>query len=771
MNNNEYAQFLEKKQQHQVTVGFDAENLSEKLFDYQKAIVTWAVKRGRAAIFADTGMGKSFMQSAWAGAVYNYTNKNVLILAPLCVAPQTVKEAAKLGVNIKYVREPQQETGIYITNYEMMDAFEDQIKQGLFSAIVLDESSILKHQDSKTRSKIIDLCKDIPYRLSCTATPSPNDFMELGSQAEFLGLMTSMEMLAMFFTHDSSETSKWRLKGHGRSKFWEWLATWSVLIKKPSDLGFSDKGYDLPPLNIDHVKIEGDLVIEDTGLKARNLAKKLTVDERVAACAEMVNKTTGSIIVWCHRNEEGQKLRELIPDAIEVSGADDIDEKEEKLDLFTNGKARVLITKPKIAGFGMNWQHCNQMYFVGLSDSYEQIYQAIRRCWRFGQTKPVDVFMVAHSAEGQVLENIKRKEDQANEMTREMISFMREFQEKEVKQLVRDVAIYKRDVIKKDNFELHLSDCVDLVKELPDESIDYSIFSPPFASLYTYSNSDRDMGNSKDYNEFWHHFKFMVKELHRAMASGRNVSVHCMNLPTSKVRDGYIGIRDFRGDIIRCFQEAGFVYHSEVAIWKDPVVAMQRTKALGLLWKQIKKDSSMNRQGLPDYVVTFRKLGVNKKPISHTPEEFGVDKWQHYASPVWFDIKQSNTLNGRMAREEEDERHICPLQLDLIERCLDLWSAKGDTVFSPFTGIGSEGVVSLAMGRKFIGSELKESYFKIASENLANAHNFKLESKKFDFDARSAAVNFHKRKEKKKEVEIEEPTEYAEVLENQLSLI
>jgi DNA modification methylase len=369
------------------------------------------------------------------------------------------------------------------------------------------------------------------------------------------------------------------------------------------------------------------------------------------------------------------------------------------------------------------------------------------------------------------LENIKRKEDQANEMTREMISFMREFQEKEVKQLVRDVAIYKRDVIKKDNFELHLSDCVDLVKELPDESIDYSIFSPPFASLYTYSNSDRDMGNSKDYNEFWHHFKFMVKELHRAMASGRNVSVHCMNLPTSKVRDGYIGIRDFRGDIIRCFQEAGFVYHSEVAIWKDPVVAMQRTKALGLLWKQIKKDSSMNRQGLPDYVVTFRKLGVNKKPISHTPEEFGVDKWQHYASPVWFDIKQSNTLNGRMAREEEDERHICPLQLDLIERCLDLWSAKGDTVFSPFTGIGSEGVVSLAMGRKFIGSELKESYFKIASENLANAHNFKLESKKFDFDARSAAVNFHKRKEKKKEVEIEETIEYAQDLENQLSLI
>jgi hypothetical protein len=232
------------------------------------------------------------------------------------------------------------------------------------------------------------------------------------------------------------------------------------------------------------------------------------------------------------------------------------------------------------------------------------------------------------------------------------------------------------------------------------------------------------------------------------MASGRNVSVHCMNLPTSKVRDGYIGIRDFRGDIIRCFQEAGFVYHSEVCIWKDPVVAMQRTKALGLLWKQIKKDSSMNRQGIPDYVVTFRKLGANKKPISHTPEEFGVDKWQHYASPVWFDIRQSNTLNGRMARSDEDERHICPLQLDLIQRCLDLWSAKGDTVFSPFAGIGSEGVVSLAMGRKFIGSELKESYYKIAGDNLSNSKNFKLESMKFVANPREAAVGFHKRKNK-----------------------
>lgn len=396
----------------------------------------------------------------------------------------------------------------------------------------------------------------------------------------------------------------------------------------------------------------------------------------------------------------------------------------------------------------MNWQHCNQMAFVGLSDSYEQIYQAIRRSWRFGQTKPVTVFMIAHSDEGAVLENVKRKEAQAEEMAKSMIAHMREFQEKNVRSLEREKSEYKRDTVKGENFEAHLGDCVDVARSLPDESIDFSVFSPPFASLYTYSNSDRDMGNSSDYETFWTHFNFLIKELYRILLSGRNIAVHCMNLPTSKTRDGVIGIRDFRGDIIRAFQTHGFIYHSEVTVWKDPVVAMQRTKALGLLWKQIKKDSSMSRMGIPDYVVTFRKPGVNPKPISHTPEEFTVDKWQHYASPCWFDIKQSNTLNGwRGGREDDDERHIAPLQLDLIQRCLEMWSAKGDTVFSPFLGIGSEGVISLAMGRKFIGSELKESYFRLACKNLNQAKSFDLKEFKITANPRELAVNFHSRNE------------------------
>jgi superfamily II DNA or RNA helicase len=252
----EYEKFLAEKSFKELTVGFDWDMLPEKLFPFQKAIVKWALKRGRACIFADTGLGKSFMQCAWAEAVSQYNGNRVLIVTPLCVAPQTVKEAEKLGISVKYVREMDwKSTGIYITNYEMIDNFREAIDKGWFDGIVLDESSILKHQDSKTRAKMIEIAKDIPYRLSCTATPSPNDFMELGSQAEFIGVMTQPEMLAMFFTHDSGETSKWRLKGHGRSKFWEWLATWAVFIKKPSDLGFSDEGYNLPPLEIKEVRI------------------------------------------------------------------------------------------------------------------------------------------------------------------------------------------------------------------------------------------------------------------------------------------------------------------------------------------------------------------------------------------------------------------------------------------------------------------------------------------------------------------------------------
>lgn len=269
-----------------------------------------------------------------------------------------------------------------------------------------------------------------------------------------------------------------------------------------------------------------------------------------------------------------------------------------------------------------------------------------------------------------------------------------------------------------DRYALYQGDCVDVVKGIPDNSIHYTIFSPPFASLYTYSSSDRDMGNSKDGEEFQKHFEFLINELYRITMPGRLVSVHCMNLPAMKSRDGFIGVKDFRGDIIRQFINAGFIFHSEVCIWKNPVTEMQRTKALGLLHKQIRKDSAMCRQGLPDYLVTFRKPGENPEPIPHTHETFPVNVWQRYASPVWMDIRQSNTLQRKSARDEKDEKHICPLQLDVIERGIDLWTNPGDIVLDPFAGIGSVPYQALSMDRRAIGIELKDTYFNQMKNNM-----------------------------------------------------
>lgn len=272
-----------------------------------------------------------------------------------------------------------------------------------------------------------------------------------------------------------------------------------------------------------------------------------------------------------------------------------------------------------------------------------------------------------------------------------------------------------------DNYTVYHGDCVDVLKGIPDATIDYSIFSPPFASLYTYSNSPRDMGNVRNDEEFFEHFAFLIAELRRVMKPGHNVSFHCMLMPTSKERDGYIGLKDFRGDLIRAFQAHGFIYASEVCIWKDPVTSMQRTKALGLLHKTVRTNACMSRQGIPDYLVTMRAPGEMVDKVTHDPEQYPVDKWQKVASPVWMDIDPSDTLQYRSAREHDDERHICPLQLEVIRRGIDLWTKPGDVVLSPFTGIGSEGFVAVEMGRKFVGAELKQSYFEQAARNLAAA--------------------------------------------------
>lgn len=721
----DYDDFIKTKRRAEVATGHQPGQLNEHLFDFQHAIVSWAVRRGRAAIFADTGLGKTLMQLSWADEVASHTGGMVLVLAPLAVSEQTIEQGSTFGIEVKRVPQGGTPTspGVWITNYERMDAIDFTELNGL----VLDESSILKAHDGKTRQRIIDAAQGVPYRLSCTATPSPNDFEELGNQCEFLGVMSRTEMLATYFVNDTGDTGTWRLKGWGASKFWEWMGTWSVVLRSPADIGFDGSRYDLPPLEyVEHVvqtePLEGDLFSRPAmGLAERRKAQRDSIEARCKALSDVVNAEPNEPwLIWCHLNDEAEMLTQMIQGAVNVQGSDAPEYKSKNLLGFAHGDVRVLISKPKIAGFGMNWQHCNRMAFVGLDDSFEKFYQAVRRCYRFGQKREVKVHIFTAENEGQILANIKRKEVQHHEMSANMIEHMKDIMNKELAGQENIVDEYREDTKTGNGYTVHLGDCVKWTKRMENNSIDYSIFSPPFADLFVYSNSDHDMGNCKDDAEFVAQLKFLISELFRIIKPGRNVSFHCMNLPTTKMRQGFIGLRDFRGDLIRAFQDAGFIYHSEVCIWKDPVVAMQRTKALGLLHKTIRENSSMSRMGLPDYVVTMRKPGDCVERVTHG-DDLPVQLWQKYASPIWDDINQGRTLNKLPARDENDEKHMCPLQLDVIERCIHLWTNPGDVVFSPFTGIGSEGYCAVKMGRKFIGTELKPSYWELACQNIEDA--------------------------------------------------
>lgn len=720
----EYEDFVAAKRRQEVATGHKPIELNEHLFDFQHAIVSWAVRRGRAAIFADTGLGKTLMQLSWADEVASHTNGIVLVLAPLAVSEQTIEQGSTFGIEVKRVPHGETPTqpGVWITNYERMDAIDFDSLHGL----VLDESSILKSHTGKTRTELINRCQSVPYRLSCTATPSPNDFEELGNQCEFLGVMTRTEMLATYFMNDTGDTGTWVLKGWGASRFWEWMGSWAVVLRNPSDIGFDGSRYNLPaPEYHEHVvetDVSGDLFAKPAQtMLERRKAQRDSIEARCIELAKVVNADTSEPwLIWCHLNDEAEMLKSMIEGAVNVQGSDSVEFKTDAMMRFSRGELRVLISKPKICGYGMNWQHCARMAFVGLDDSFEKFYQAVRRCYRFGQKRHVQVHVFTAENEGQILLNLKRKEAQHHEMSQKMVEHMKDIMNAELQGTSNIVDEYREDVYEGDGFTVHLSDCVKLAKKMKANSVDYSVFSPPFADLFVYSNSDHDMGNCKDDKEFAAQMKFLIDELFRVIKPGHNVSFHCMNLPTTKMRQGFIGLRDFRGDLIRAFQDAGFIYHSEVCIWKDPVVAMQRTKALGLLHKTIRENATMSRMGLPDYVVTMRKPGEIEERVTHG-DDLPVAMWQKYASPIWDDIDQSRTLNKLPARDENDTKHMCPLQLDVIERCIHLWTNPGDLVFSPFTGIGSEGYCAIKMGRKFIGSELKPQYWELACKNIEDA--------------------------------------------------
>lgn len=441
-----YKEFLQNKRFVLESSGFDIakDQLNSMLYDFQKDIVRWALKKGKACIFADCGLGKTPMQLSWAHQVHKHTGGKILILAPLAVASQTRREAEKFGYSAKVVDQQSDcIDGINITNYEKLDRF----VANEFVGIVLDESSILKSYSGKVRTAIIQNFHDIPYKLACTATPAPNDYMELGNHSEFCGVMTRPEMLSMFFVHDGGETSKWRLKGHAEDVFWQWLATFCVFVDNPRNIGYEVNGYNLPKLNIQEIIVDGDEPThESLSLTERRQARKDSLELRCKQAASLVNDSDEQWLVWCDLNDESHKLHELINESVEVQGSDKDEHKSNSMLNFSNGDIKCLVTKPKIAGFGMNWQNCHNMIFTGLSDSYEQYYQAIRRCWRFGQDKEVNVYIIISKKEGCVKENIERKQNDFLKMQREMTSLTKEITKKELKSTCRISTPYEPEI-------------------------------------------------------------------------------------------------------------------------------------------------------------------------------------------------------------------------------------------------------------------------------------------------------------------------------------
>lgn len=417
-------------------INVDPDELNPMLFDFQRDIVRWALAKGRTAIFADCGLGKTIMQLEWADQIRRRTGGKVLILAPLAVSDQTKREGETFGIKVNICTSQTDVTtdAVNITNYEKLDNFIGNE----FTAIVLDESSILKAFAGKIRNQIINCFAKTPYKLACTATPAPNDFMELGNHSEFLGVMTRAEMLSMFFVHDGGETSKWRLKGHAESLFWQWMASWCVVVDNPENLGYKAKGYALPALNIKQIIVDGEEpIMSSLTLTERREARRESLSERCKAAADIINNSADNWLVWCDLNAESDMLTELIDGAVNVQGSDKPEYKMTSMLDFSNDKIKCLVTKPKIAGYGMNWQNCHNMIFVGLSDSFESYYQAVRRCWRFGQAETVNVFIIISEKEGPVKANIERKQADNEKMKEQLIKLTKDITKRELKSTCR----------------------------------------------------------------------------------------------------------------------------------------------------------------------------------------------------------------------------------------------------------------------------------------------------------------------------------------------
>jgi len=657
-----YSDFLTDKLATAAPLGFQSTQLPAVLKDFQHDLVTWALARGRAAIFAERGLGKALMELTWASQVAAHTGRPALILAPLAVTWQLEAEGRRFGIDAGVSKGGAlPDVPVIISNYQQLG----NLDTSAFGGIALDESSILKSFMGRTKRDLVEAFAATPYRLAATATPSPNDTVELGNHAEFLGIMEPGEMLTRWFANDTTESQNFRLKRHGETEFWAWVSSWARAAKLPSDLNpaYSDEGYVRPlpeyvshTVHTDHssaAKEEGSL-FRQVSASATSLHRELrsTLADRARKVADLVLAEPGEPwLIWAHTNAEADAFVKLVPEAVEVRGNMSGDVKEARLTAFAAGQTRVLVTKPSIAGWGMNFQHCARQAFLSLNYGFEELYQAVGRSDRYGQTRPVKVHLVSTDTHSSVLATIKRKQGEHEAMQNKLIHATRAAQGGETDVSLTIGPAHRRTETG-EGYTLHNGDCVEVTRTLPSDSHDFQIFSPPFSNLYSYSPDLRDMGNTDDDGHFFDHFAYLIPELRRTLKPGRLCAVHVKNLPIYQSSSSYSGIRDFRGRVIRAFQEAQkgedgsfWSYHSEICIWTDPVREMQRTKSDGLLYKNIRENAAKNRQGMAEYVVVFRKWtpdGMDSAPrVTHDPAEFTLDVWQRYASPVWFDINRT----------------------------------------------------------------------------------------------------------------------------------
>lgn len=922
----DYDAFLATKHLRDIPTGIDVpiEDISPVLFDWQQQLVKWALKRGRAAIFAGTGLGKTIQQLEWA----RHVPGNVLIFAPLGVTHQTIAEAKnKLGMDVDYVRRPGELCRkVSITNYDLLEHFCDVNVAG----IVLDESSCLKGITSKRRKLLFDHFTHIPFRLCCTATPAPNDIAEMAMHAQFLGVMKREDMLATFFVHDESS---WRIMDHAKEHFYKWLASWSMALRNPSDLGYNGDSFILPPLYLeehflpwDDARLiadgEGQLSIAGTqklhGIGDRIAVRQQTVKLRAEYAAEMIkeslckiqknkrsmiesitretekrycgeskreilkeakkiekpsslttehtmqkirrnnqdyveknewekpknsdliekerkeniisktkriyvgnNESTlpqiqkrseqetldntdlpsktigeclknkkedalyaelnilnsgkeGSIsttittqdlsedycvnhvtwelensktvqscseepqntltesfpnkwVIWCGLDEEQNLIANLLGDqCVSIYGSLPPEEKLRREKLWREGDVPVVVTKAKIFGWGVNWQHCSNAIFLGMNDSLELFFQTVRRLWRYGQQHPVTTHIVLSEHERPIWENVQRKEKEANTMIDGLIDAVKTYEQEELG-VKASTGIGPAIVTHEgDDWRVLHGDCVEGMKQIPDESISLSIFSPPFLSLFQYNASERDLGNCMSTEQFFEHHHYVTEQLLRVLKPGRLIAMHMSQVPAMLVRDGWIGLKDFRGDMTRHMVDHGFIYAGEVTTGKSPQAQAIRIRAKGLSFNQLHKDSAWSRPCLGDYIVLYRKPGENAVPVI---PDIDNNTWILWASNIWYSTyydkengyRETYTLNVAEGRDEKDTKHICPLPLDLVERCVRLWSNAGETVLDPFSGLGTTGVKALEHNRKYIGCELKESYVAAQLKNLDRA--------------------------------------------------